>query len=289
MKIAIVGLGHAFSKQYRALQSIDSFTKIELCDKDDDKVKEYKCKKDYLNLESENVVIATSPVMHLEMAKNLVSSGKRIILEKPVVTSIEELEDLKKIITKDNYYNSLHFAYGVEIDYFIKNINKRPNKIYAYISDDYVKDEKIVDKAVSLCGSYLDEVINPLSAMTRMFGYNIKFIDVKKKYYENDKYDYYSLSKFKIEDIPVTVEVLWNNEASQKYIDLYYDNEVIRLDSMNQKVINLTTNKIMFEGKGDRMTNHYIGVFNDYLENGSNKDISIKLHEELLKGVSNEN
>ena len=54
--------------------------------------------------------------------------------------------------------------------------NLKPNKIYSYISDNYVLNNKIKDIAVSLCGTYLDEVINPLSAIGRMFGYNIKFI-----------------------------------------------------------------------------------------------------------------
>ena len=37
------------------------------------------------------------------------------------------------------------------------------------------------------------------------------------------------------------------------------------------------------------MTNHYIGVFNDYIKNKSNYEISVKLHKELLKGVNYEN
>lgn len=289
MEIAIVGLGHAFEKQYNALKSINDFEEVELCDKDEEKIEKYKCQKDYLKIKSENVVIATSPILHLEMARKLISVGKKIIVEKPIVTSLEELKNLKNVINENNYYNSLHFAYGVEIDYFVEKINKKPDRIYVYISDDYVREKRIIDKAIPLCGSYLDEVINPLSAITRMFGYNIKFINNYMKYYEEDKFDYYSLSNFEVENIPVDIEVLWNNEKSQKYIELYYDDRIIKLDSMKQKVIDLTNNKVLFEGCGDRMTNHYIGVFNDYLKNGSNLDISIKLHEELLKGVNYEN
>ena len=57
---------------------------------------------------------------------------------------------------------------------------------------------------------------------------------------------------------------------------------------MKQEVINLTEGKVLFKGSGDRMTNHYIGVFNDYIKNKSNIEQSIKLHEELLKGVWDE-
>lgn len=289
MNIAIIGLGHAFSKQYNALKQITKFTNIELCDNNKNKIRKYHCKDDYLSLDSNHVIIATSPRLHLEMIKNLSKQDKQIIVEKPIVTSLKELQELEKHINKDNYYNSLHFSFGVEIDYFLNRLKLRPNKIYSYISDNYVLNNKIKDSAVSLCGTYLDEVINPLSAIGRMFGYNIKFISTTKKTYSNDIYDYYSLSHFKVDDIKVTIEVLWDNNPSQKYIDLYYDNFIIRLDSMNQSVIDLTNKKILFKGKNDRMTNHYIGVFNDYIKNKNNYDISIKLHKELLKGVKNEN
>lgn len=289
MNIAIIGLGHAFLKQYNALKKIKQFKKIELCDNDKSKIEKYKCKENYLLLDSGHVIIATSPKLHLNMIKDLVKQNKKVIVEKPIVTSMKELIELEENISKENYYNSLHFSFGVEIDYFINNIRQKPNKIYSYISDNYVSNEKIKKEAISLCGSYLDEVINPLSAITRMFGYNVKFMSTEKKTYKDDIHDYYSLSNFEVEDIPVTIEVLWDNKPSQKYIDLHYDNCIIRLDSMNQKVVDLTNNKTLFEGTGDRMTNHYIGVFKDYIKKQNNYDISIKLHKELLKGVENEN
>jgi len=285
LDIAIVGLGHAFEKQINAIRSFENIENIELCDKDEQKIKKYKAKSSYMSLSKKNVLIATSPIYHLEIAKNLIKDKKKIILEKPVVISRNELGELKKIINKDNYYNSLHFSFGLEINYFMKKINKKPIKIYSYISDNYVYKNRIRKNKLGLCGSYLDEVINPLSAISRIFGYNIFFKDVLKKYYKDNEYDYYSKSQFNIEEIPVTIEVLWNDKPSKKYIDLYYENYIIRLDSMKQEVINLTEGKVLFKGSGDRMTNHYIGVFNDYIKNKSNIEQSIKLHEELLKGV----
>lgn len=285
MDVAIIGLGHAFLKQYNALKTNERISDVELCDINPKKIKKYNCNNNYLTLKANDVIIATSPILHLEMTKQMALLNKRIILEKPIVVSLDELKELKKFITKDNYYNSLHFAYGLEIEYFINNINLRPKKIYCYISDNYVSNNKIKKKAISLCGSYLDETINPLSALARIYGYDINYISNKKKKYLNDKYDYYSISKFTISNIPLTIEVMWNNKKSQKYIDLEYDDYVIRLDSMNQKVINMTTKEILFSGSDDRMTNHYIGVYNDYIKNGSNLESSIKLYEEILKGV----
>lgn len=285
MDLAIVGLGHAFEKQMNAINKFENLKDVELCDRDEKKIEKYKAKSSYLNLSKENVLIATSPIYHLEIAKNLIKNGKKIILEKPAVISIKELNELKKIINRNNYYNSLHFSFGLEIDYFIKKINKKPIRIYSYISDNYVYNNRIKKSKLGLCGSYLDETINPLSAISRMFGYDVYFKDVIRKYYKNQEYDYYSKSEFSVSNLPVIIEVLWNDKQSEKYIDLYYENYTIRLDSMRQEVINLTDGKILFKGIGDRMTNHYIGVFNDYIKNKSNIEKSIKLHEELLKGV----
>lgn len=287
--VAIVGLGHAFLKQYNAIKQIVQFGNIELCDNDLEKIKIYKCGNDYLSLISNSVIIATSPKNHLEMIKNLSKQNKTVIVEKPIVVNLKELKELERIVVKSRYYNALHFSFGLEIEYFLQNINLKPNKIYSYISDNYVTNNKIKKECISLCGSYLDEVINPLSAISRMFGYDVMFISTNKKTYEEDDYDYYSLSKFHVNKIPVTIEVLWDNKESEKYIDLYYDDRIIRLDSMRQQVIDLTNNKILFFAQGDRMTNHYIGVFNDYIKVKSNYEISIKLHKELLKGVNYEN
>lgn len=289
MEIAIVGLGHAFKKQYAALNEIKSFETIELCDKSKECINKYQCKEDYFSLISDNVIVATNPQTHLLIAKDLISLNKKIVLEKPIVTNLKELAELKTMVNTNNYFNSLHFSHGLEIDYFMNYINKVPKKIKAFISDPYVKDNHIIEKALNLCGSYLDEVINPLSAITKLFGYNVRFLKSEKKYYKGDKFDYYSKSNFLVNEIPVEIEVIWNEEKSQKYIDLFYDNFIIRLDSMNQNVVNLTTKEVLYQGQGDRMTNHYLGVFKDLLASGSNLDISLKLHEELLKGVADEN
>ena len=110
----------------------------------------YNCNNNYLSLVSNSVIVATSPKLHLEMIENLVKQNKNIIVEKPIVTSQKELYHLQQIITKKKYYNALHFSFGSEIEYFIKHINLRPNKIYAYISDNYVSQKKI-KKALHAC------------------------------------------------------------------------------------------------------------------------------------------
>lgn len=277
--VSVIGLGHAFIHQEKVLK--DNFKDIELCDIDQKKQIQYNAISDYKKLNNSLVFVLVPPKKHLEILKKL--NNKKIILEKPMVTNLKELKELVNINNLD-IYSSLHFAFGKEIEYFIKKINKRPNHIYSYISDNYVSNSHIKKNQISLGGSYLDEVINPLSAICRMFGYNIKFIKTEKKFYDGDIYDYYSKSVFKTDNIETIIEVEWNNKKSKKYIDLEYDDRTIRLDSMNQEVIDLTNNKILYKAKGNRMYNHYSGVIKDYKKNNNFKH-SIILHKELLKGV----
>ena len=281
--ISVIGLGHAFVYQYDAIKKY--FNNIELCDIDKNKIKEFKAKNDYRYLNSSVALISTAPNNHLNIAKDLIKNNKCLIIEKPMVINLDELNELINV-NKSNIYSSLHFAFGKEIEYFIKmNLIKKPKHIYSYISDNYITAYHINYEQINLCGSYLDEVINPLSALGRIFGYDIKFVNVSKKYYEGDQYDYYSKSKFIVDGIETIIEVEWNNEKSQKYIDLEYDDRIIRLDSMNQRVMDITNNRIIFEAAGNRMYNHYLGVLNDYINGNNNFDNSVILHQELLKGV----
>lgn len=108
-----------------------------------------------------------------------------------------------------------------------------------------------------------------------------------KKKYPNDKDDYYALSNFTVNNIPVQIEVNWNNNHNDKFIKLFYTDKIITLDSMKQKV--LINNQVIYKAHGDRMTNHYRGVFNDFINQIDNIDNSIKMHEQLLLGTNIEN
>lgn len=212
--------------------------------------------------------------------------------------------DLQNFKSKDNtknkfckYYNLLHFSFGEEILWFFKNQKLNlPQKIYAFISDKYVEKSKhkkfqkvdacfqIKKSAKSLCGAYLDESINPLSAIANLFDYP-KFCLLKQKKIRLDKQDYYAKSHFMVKSCPITLEVDWNKNTDDKYIDLHYADKVIRLDSMNQCVIDLSLNKVLFKASGDRMTNHYCNAFKEFLDDKTNVEHSLKLHKELLKNL----
>lgn len=286
-KICIIGAGHAFNYQYQALQKLGY--NILVCDIDKEKIKDYENSiTDYHTIPNNYnlVLVSTPPKTHYEIIKYLANCGKKIICEKPLVISQDELRDIEK--NNYHFYNILHFSFGDEVEYFInsKYSALKPEKIKIFINDPYVKNNHIIKEKLELNGSYLDETINPLSALKRIYKQDIKYIGVNKSIYKGDQYDYISISKFKMKDILIEVNTYWNDyDDKSKYIDLYFKNLVIRLDSINKSVINLTTNEVLYQNNEDRMYKHYLNAFKDYEAIKDNSEDAIKLNKEILRGA----
>lgn len=286
MNIGIVGISHTYESIVKALEQLGF--NIIVCDIDENKLKNiiYPSYNDYhlLSQYVEYIYIATPPDTHYEIAKYFLSRGKKVICEKPLVNKRSDLDDLYKLVD-NNFYNVLHFAYGEELDYFIRNFDTsiKPKKIIAQINDPYIVDKHIKKEKLSLGGAYLDETINPLSAIKRIYSYEVKFVNVSKKYYPDDNLDHASRAKFLVGDIDVEINVWWNNQENrEKYIDLYFEDRVIRLDSFNVKVIDLTNDTILFSSNKHRMDYHYLNGLRDM--NLAYIAFAKNLNEEILSG-----
>ena len=286
-KICIIGAGHAFNFQYQALKDLGY--EILVCDIDENKLKGYdKIITNYHDIPEDYnlVLVSTPPNTHHEIIKYLHSKGKTIISEKPLVVTNEELNDLEE--NNYNFYNILHFSFGDEVEYFLnsKYSKKEPVHIKVHINDPYIKDNHIKKEQLVLNGSYLDETINPLSALKRIYKKDIRYKKVVKFVYEGDKYDYASISKFLMGDIEIDALVKWNDNGNRdKYIDIYFKDYVIRLDSINRSVINLTTNEVLYKNEEDRMYKHYLNAFRDYEIVKENSKDAISLNREILRGA----
>ena len=226
MRIGLIGAGHVFEYQMEVLKKLGY--KVIVCDVDYSKLITIKNKvNDYHELldKVDLVYVSTPPSTHFEIIKFFLEHKVFVISEKPMVTSSHELNELSKLIN-NNFYNILHFAFGDEILWFknSKYKNLIPNQIKCYINDPYVEDFHINESHLSLHGSYLDETINPLSALINIYGDNLKYVSSNLIKYNGDIHDYRSYSLFKIGSIDVSVDVLWNNyNDKSKYIDIYYD------------------------------------------------------------------
>lgn len=284
MKIGIIGAGHPFVYQYQALKDLGF--EIILCDKVFSKIANYPEEKiiDYKELVGrvDVVLISTPPSTHKELIDYFIKYKIPIIAEKPLVTKNQDLNFLDDV---NNFYNIFHFAFGLEIMWFKKHLDEFGSikKIIACINDPYIVNNHIRAESCSLNGAYLDETINPLSAISKILGDYPKYLNSSLKYLDGDTFDYASTANYQFNNINVTINVAWNDYGNRdKYIDIYYEDKILRLDSMNQQVINLTTNEVLFKGEGIRMYNHYYHGFKDYLQNKSNIKDAYHINASIL-------
>lgn len=287
MKIGIIGIGHPFTSQYKALKELNY--DIVLCDIDPLKLKNYEEEKytDYRKLIGivDLVFVSTPPSTHFEIIKFFLEHDVKVISEKPVVNKKEDLLELNNLIN-NNFYNILHFSFGEEIIWFKENfdITKKPLKIVAYINDPYVENNHIKKEHLSLNGAYLDETINPLSAIASIYGIDIKNILVKKEYLKNDCFDYKATSNFLVSEIPTTINILWNNNGNREnYIDLFFEDRVIRLDSYNVQVLDLTSNTALFKSNKIRMDMHYLNGIKNMRFDKQTLNFSLAINNAILE------
>lgn len=286
LKVGIIGISHTYKSIVKALKKHNH--EIIICDIDDKKIvnEPYEKYNNYHDLLSKIDIafIATPPSTHFEISRFFLKNKIKVICEKPLVTNKKDLDILNYY---NNLYNILHFSYGEEIEWFINNYNLSviPNKIVCVINDPYIENNKIKEDKISLHGSYLDETINPLSAIRRIYRKDLKFLKCKKYFNKNDIYDYKSESIFKFDKTKIEVLTNWNDlNNKEKYIDLYFDNKIIRLDSINVRVIDVTSNKILFKSNKNRMDMHYINALIDIT---NNKEIYNNLNQVILEGEHN--
>lgn len=281
--VGIIGISHTYKSIVKALKKYNY--NIVICDVNSKKMRneEYPKYCDYKELDKiiDIAFIATPPDTHYEIALYFLKKGIKVICEKPLVTNINNLD---KLASFNNLYNILHFSYGDEINWFIEHFNHKelPVKISCTINDPYIKDNRIMNDKLSLHGSYLDETINPLSAIRRIYQRNLKFVHNIKRFYKEDLYDYSSNSVFKMTHTLIFINTYWNNKNNkEKYIDLYYKDKVIRLDSINAAVIDLTSHHVLYKSKENRMDAHYINGLKDI---NSNKKEFYHLNKIILEG-----
>lgn len=289
MNLGIIGIGHAFYKQVNALEKIKDINISAVCDIDSKKLEKLDFPKynDYKKLIGicDCVLISTPPNTHFEIAEFFIKNNVNIIIEKPIVVTLNQLELLKELLNiyKIKFYNTLHFMFGNEVLWYKNNTKvELPQKIDIKIYDKYVENGHIIDEAKTLCGAYLDETINPLSAVGYLFDEKITPKAITKKYFNGDNFEYYAKSNFSLKNTDICIEVDWSKNKDDKYIDLIFKDKTIRLDSKNQTVKNITNGKILFFKNGDRMTNHYFSSFKNMLNEKDNFKKSYELHKALF-------
>ena len=215
--------------------------------------------------------------------------------------SLVELKKLFQIAHKHNVliYTALHSSFAMDIEWYLHNqerleANYRVDKIKCIESefyDPYMDNGEIIKDRVSLCGSYIDSGVNILSVCNRLI--SLKGFVTVKHFISTDKngVTYSSDTIYADNKIQIIMHTGWNKQLNQKQTILsFIDTEdQILLDHSNQcvKLLCEGEEKILYhETKGERLTNQYINVFQDFLKMKNlciHETSVMRVHELLLE------
>jgi predicted dehydrogenase len=245
------------------------------------------------------VLISVPVEYHFQLAEVCLKAGKKVILEKPAVLSLKELEELYKIA--DEYHTYLyvayHAAFSTELNWYFQWEEKlkiqydlgKLKKIQCYFFDPYMKEGYIEKRKEMLGGSYIDSGINILSVCEKI----LNLSDFSTKLHREKKMNYCTYSSSTVYTdgtIEISMETGWDKGINQKVTWLEYENEKkVFLDHSNQSVAILekTEKSILYQdNKIPRLIQQYMGVFSDFalgLKNKrDNRETSLVIHNLLL-------
>lgn len=297
MNVGIIGVGRIAKKYINPIINDEKFNLIALCDINESveqisvkyNLRYYSDYKEMLKQEKlDLVIITTPPKIHFEIAKYCILNGKNVILEKPAVLKIEELEVLIELSKENNVFFDVifHWQYGNEVLYIqdkIKNfgeIKRIESTVYDPYTDInlYIKDEYI-----GLQGSWYDSGINCLSLLSCFVDVS-KLILAGKDYIFDEKsgLDLYSNHKYKADDVDISIKIDWRYNSNHKYTNIYFHKDILYIDHSRQII--LLNNKLLVDlDDGDRLENHYKNYFKLFDEKSINSTEFYNIHAVLLR------
>lgn len=327
IEVGILGLGHIGYYHIRALQDLPEYQLKAACDLNPeleknlpDDVTFYHASDDFFSDDIYDTVVITTPNdTHYHLGWEALEAGKHIIMEKPATNSIEELITLEERSKKKglHIYHAFHAAKGFEMAWFRNYYNQEKNRntlgpITGFSStfyDPYIQDDLIKSEAHSLQNPWVDSGVNAISVLSEIMDIESlsPFVSSKPQFNITGNFIRARVHfSFAIEGIGHTgigiIDTDWSLGINQKKTHLFFafSGNCIELDHTNQKVILISPDNQYrllknFEKKGDRLYNHYIGVFSDYSEclknNTFNNETAKKIYTVLFfanQGVSNQ-
>lgn len=310
--LGIIGAGTIFEKHYLALGLLPnqySLTAVyDVCEKSLSKVQTLSpCIKQYMQLDDllndsdvDAILVATPPHTHFHLAKACLEASKHVLLEKPAVLSLKELELLYKISQDQNriLHIAYHASFAVDLLWFLQNQREIANeyglgnytKITCHFYDPYIVDGKLIEDRKILGGSLIDSGVNALSVCNRLANLS----NVARTHQETKEMQatiISSLSRYQDASLEIEIHTGWNKGLNQKKTILTYSNNTSILMEHTLQTVELIRDgkvTVLFpKATSDRLTTQYKNVFEDfyqvYCSGCENKIDSLNIHKLLLE------
>lgn len=316
INIGIIGLGHIGNYHLKAIKNFSELNLVAACDYNidyknilPDNVRFYTDSEKFFNDSNiDTVIIGTPNKSHFNLGIDAFNSGKNVIMEKPAVSSMKEFNELDYIFqnsSNQHIYYAFHAVKALDVIWFKNYLNENIDtfgNITSFIShfyDPYFKNGKVIEEAKGLENSWVDSAVNALSVLEELIG--IKSFKLEQFYPTKIKEDIPVIQSMGQFSFPINktpqagmgiINTNWTLGLNHKKTILYFaqNGYVVELDHSNQKVLLTETSgdkKVLkdFSDTGERLYNHYLGVFSDYLKcvkNNKFNNISSRLIHQIL-------
>jgi D-galactose 1-dehydrogenase len=303
--IGIIGLGTISNYHVRALEQIDRIDVIAGVDTDPDRTlivkgdakPVYDSIEQLLDKSPSIVIVATPTPTHYEVAKRILSYPQppaRIIIEKPMGTSLAQVEELvgsSGDISIDGIYHAAHapeVLWAVERwDEWSRSFGKIV-RFESFFSDPY-RDSAYTGPQISHINSWLDSGINALSVDHRFVDLTsvgeLRTLDESRSVYEADL----NFKSGNAEGVG-TIRTSWDVSAAEKHseftwesgVSLYLHHQGI---SASVRRGDEVLDQYSYTGEIRRLQLHYINAFKSLLVDRSGyyqAEASLHLHRLLF-------
>lgn len=316
LNIALIGLGRVSEHHIRAIGKVAGAKLVAGCDRDPTKrgilPSGTSFFDDHLDLLKESLadiyVVATPPAMHYEIVRNALSFGYDLLLEKPATATLAELERLELLYRQADHKPfvqiALHATHSLEARWWMKHARSfcLGDLTAFHVSrwDPHIKNGRCQTEIQSHIGPWLDSAVNALSVVStflptdrlrvvqsRMTGRNLVAGSAEVAGWAC------IACTFGGKRIFGSVDVDWTLGENRKSAVLCYGNAdaSVILDDTSESItiekVGRTIKKIELANGLPRLTNHYIGVYEELVaHHGAGQDnfhSAIQLHQLMFK------
>ena len=307
INIGIIGLGHIGKYHIQALAQFQELHLAAACDLDPKlaqllpKTATFYDRVDQLlgNPNIGTVIVATPNDTHSSLASSSLEAGKNVIVEKPAATNFKEFQTLDHRFAQSeqhHIYYAFHAAKAFDVAWFKQHYTQpdtqqRLGPITAFAChfyDPYVYEGQIKPEARSLGNSWIDSGVNALSVLSEFLDLNyFTPVSVTLTSPFEDTTPVQGLVQYQF---PIGaaaagglgfINTNWTLGINRKetWLGFGQTGYQIKLDHSRQQVLEISpTGKDTvlqdFSQTGDRLLNHYLGVFKVYLASFKNQQFN---------------
>lgn len=311
MRIAIIGLGHVARFQIAALADDPHWEIVGAADLRQERasilpshVPFYSSVQTLLEETDADVcLIATGHTAHYRLGKQVLESGRDLILEKPCCSTLDQFVRLIEFAEKKDrrFAVALHAAHALDLRWFLAHRNTFElgdlTGFQSRFYDPYIESGQLLEAGRSLGGSWIDSGINALSVLATITP--PEHLCVTDAHFDHSTIpgcsDTHAAISIGSDDsarlFQGSIETHWELGLNKKSTLLLFGNanSQVLLDHSNERVVIWRQDgkheTVDLRNGRPRLTNHYTGVFEAahkmFCRGETNLALALTLHKLL--------